>query len=116
MGGGVRSGRDRRGLASRLATRVHARCRKEGTRHMGGNPVIPASRPDPPICRVGEDYYIAVPSFEYFPAVPIFHSRDLVTWTQIGNVLDRESQLDLRKAIDSGGIFAPTLRHHDGRF
>ena len=48
--------------------------------------------------------------------MPVFHSRDLVTWTQIGNVLDRESQLDLRKAIDSGGIFAPTLRHHDGRF
>jgi xylan 1,4-beta-xylosidase len=83
---------------------------------MGSNPIIPGFHPDPTICRVGEDYYIAVSSFEYFPAVPIFHSRDLVTWTQIGNVLDRESQLDLRKAIDSGGIFAPTLRHHDGRF
>jgi xylan 1,4-beta-xylosidase len=83
---------------------------------MGGNPIIPGFYPDPTICRVGEDYYIAVSSFEYFPAVPIFHSRDLVRWTQIGNVLDRVSQLDLRTAIDSGGIFAPTLRHHDGRF
>ena len=83
---------------------------------MGSNPIIPGFHPDPTICRVGEDYYIAVSSFEYFPTVPIFHSRDLVTWTQIGNILDRESQLDLRKAIDSGGIFAPTLRHHDGRF
>ena len=83
---------------------------------MGGNPILPGFHPDPTICRVGDDYYIAVSSFEYFPAVPIFHSRDLVRWTQIGNVLDRVSQLDLRKAIDSGGIFAPTLRHHDGRF
>jgi xylan 1,4-beta-xylosidase len=83
---------------------------------MASNPIIAGFHPDPTICRVGEDYYIAVSSFEYFPAVPIFHSRDLVRWTQIGNILDRESQLDLRKAIDSGGIFAPTLRHHDGRF
>jgi xylan 1,4-beta-xylosidase len=83
---------------------------------MGSNPIIPGFHPDPTICRVGEDYYLAVSSFEYFPAVPIFRSRDLVTWTQIGNILDRMSQLDLREAIDSGGIFAPTLRHHDGRF
>jgi xylan 1,4-beta-xylosidase len=83
---------------------------------MGSNPIIPGFYPDPSICRVGEDHYIAVSSFEYFPAVPVFHSRDLVRWTQIGNALDRESQLDLRTAIDSGGIFAPTLRHHDGRF
>jgi xylan 1,4-beta-xylosidase len=76
---------------------------------MGGNPIIPGFHPDPTICRVGEDYYIAVSSFEYFPAVPIFRSRDLVRWTQIGNVLDRVSQLDLRTAIDSGGIFAPTI-------
>src|ERR1700722_12565046 len=83
---------------------------------MGGNPIIPGFHPDPTICRVGEDYYIAVSSFEWFPAVPIFHSRDLIRWTQIGNVLDRVSQLDLRGALDSGGIFAPTLRHHNGRF
>ena len=83
---------------------------------MGSNPIIPGFYPDPTICRVGQDYYIAVSSFEYFPAVPIFHSQDLLMWTQIGNVLDRGSQLDLRTAIDSGGIFAPTLRHHDGRF
>ena len=83
---------------------------------VGSNPIIPGFYPDPSICRVGEDYYIAVSSFEYFPAVPVFHSRDLVRWTQIGNVLDRESQLDLREAVDSGGVFAPTLRHHGGRF
>ena len=53
------------------------------------NPVIPGFHPDPSVCRVGEDYYLACSSFEYFPGVPIFHSRDLVHWTQIGNVLDR---------------------------
>ena len=83
---------------------------------MAITPIIAGFYPDPTICRVGEDYYLATSSFEYFPGVPIFHSRDLVTWTQLGNVLDRESQVDLRKAVGSGGIFAPTLRHHGGRF
>ncbi|MFC5911379.1 family 43 glycosylhydrolase, partial [Streptacidiphilus monticola] len=80
------------------------------------NPVIPGFHPDPTICRVGEDYYLACSSFEYFPGVPIFHSRDLVHWTQIGNALDRPDQLRLQGASSSGGIYAPTLRHHDGRF
>ncbi|WP_370132913.1 glycoside hydrolase family 43 protein [Streptacidiphilus sp. EB103A] len=81
------------------------------------NPVIPGFHPDPSVCRVGADYYLACSSFEYFPGVPVFHSRDLVHWTQIGNVLDRPSQL--RLPVDtpsSGGIYAPTLRHHEGRF
>lgn len=51
---------------------------------MGGNPIIPGFHPDPTICRVGGDYYLAVSSFEWFPAVPIFHSRDLIRWRQIG--------------------------------
>ena len=81
------------------------------------NPVIPGFHPDPSICRVGADYYLACSSFEYFPGVPIFHSRDLVHWTQLGNVLDRPSQLRLpRDTASSGGVYAPTLRHHDGRF
>ncbi|WP_208780848.1 glycoside hydrolase family 43 protein [Streptomyces griseorubiginosus] len=81
------------------------------------NPVIPGFHPDPSICRVGEDYYLACSSFEYFPGVPVFHSRDLVHWTQIGNALDRPSQLRLPlDSPSSGGIYAPTLRHHDGRF
>ncbi|HEX4704639.1 MAG TPA: family 43 glycosylhydrolase, partial [Pseudonocardiaceae bacterium] len=83
------------------------------------NPVIPGFHPDPTVCRVGTDYYLACSSFEYFPGVPIFHSRDLVSWTQIGNVLDRPSQLRLAHpttAPSSGGIYAPTLRHHDSRF
>ncbi|MGY4858225.1 family 43 glycosylhydrolase [Cryobacterium sp. AP23] len=77
-------------------------------------PSLPGFHPDPSICRVGEDYYLVTSTFEYFPGVPIFHSDDLVTWRQLGNVLDRTSQLPL--GAGAGGIFAPTLRHHDGRF
>ncbi len=80
------------------------------------NPVIPGFHPDPSVCRVGEDYYLVTSSFEYFPGVPIFHSRDLVHWRQLGHCLTRPSQLPLAKAGASGGIFAPTLRHHAGRF
>jgi beta-xylosidase len=81
------------------------------------NPVIPGFHPDPSVCRVGDDYYLVCSSFEYFPGVPIFHSRDLVNWRQIDNVLDRPSQLPLpADAMASDGIYAPTIRHHDGRF
>ncbi|WP_447648120.1 family 43 glycosylhydrolase [Microbacterium forte] len=85
---------------------------------MTQNPIIPGYYPDPSICRVGADYYLANSSFEYSPGVPIFHSRDLISWTQIGNVLDRPEHLHVRPGITgaSGGIYAPTLRHHEGRF
>nr|MDT0661936.1 glycoside hydrolase family 43 protein [Micromonospora sp. DSM 115978] len=81
------------------------------------NPVVAGLHPDPSVCRVGDDYFLACSSFEYFPGVPILHSRDLVHWAQIGNALDRPTQLSLPPATpSSGGIYAPTLRHHDGRF
>jgi len=90
------------------------------------NPVIPGFHPDPSICRVGEDYYLVTSSFAYFPGIPIFHSRDLVNWHQLGHVLTRESQLPLSGAnrdfgflgrcLNSLGIWAPTIRWHDGRF
>lgn len=80
------------------------------------NPIIPGFHPDPSICRVGEDYYLVTSSFEYFPGVPLFHSRDLMNWRQIGHCLTRKSQLDLTKARASGGIFAPTIRYYEGRF
>ncbi|MYV44582.1 glycoside hydrolase family 43 protein [Streptomyces sp. SID2888] len=81
------------------------------------NPVIGGFHPDPSVCRVGDDYYLVCSSFEYFPGVPLFHSRDLVHWRQIGNVLDRTEQLDLPDDLPaSDGVYAPTLRHHDGRF
>ncbi|MFF7471874.1 family 43 glycosylhydrolase [Streptomyces sp. NPDC008092] len=82
-----------------------------------GNPVIPGFHPDPSVCRVGDDYYLVCSSFEYFPGVPLFHSRDLVHWRQLGNVLDRPGQLALPDDTPaSGGVYAPTIRHHDGLF
>jgi beta-xylosidase len=82
------------------------------------NPVISGFHPDPSVCRVGDDYYLVCSSFEYFPGLPIFHSKDLVHWEQIGNVLDRPGQLPLPLpgAKASGGLYAPTIRHHDGRY
>lgn len=80
------------------------------------NPVISGFHPDPSVCRVGNDYYLVTSSFEYFPGVPIFHSRDLVNWRQIGHCLTRESQLPLKQCKSSSGIFAPTIRYHNGRF
>ena len=80
------------------------------------NPVIPGFYPDPSVCRVGEDYYLVTSTFEFFPGVPVFHSRDLVHWEQIGHALTRASQLPLREAPPSGGIYAPTIRYHDGVF
>ena len=80
------------------------------------NPILPGFHPDPSICRVGEDYFIVNSSFEYFPGVPIFHSKDLTHWEQIGNVLDRPSQLNLDGVKPSGGIYAATIRYHDGTF
>lgn len=80
------------------------------------NPILPGFYPDPSITRAGDDFYLVNSSFEYFPGVPIFHSRDLIHWEQIGHVLDRPSQLDLRDRLSSDGIYAPTIRHHNGVF
>ena len=80
------------------------------------NPIIPGYHPDPSICRVGDDYYIVNSSFQYFPGVPIYHSKDLVNWELIGNVLDRESQIPLERANSYGGIFATTIRYHEGLY
>lgn len=80
------------------------------------NPVIPGFHPDPSVCRVGDDFYLVNSTFCYFPGVPIFHSRDLVNWQQIGNCLDRPSQLPLGGDVTTYGIYAPTIRYHDGLF
>ena len=80
------------------------------------NPVLTGFHPDPSLCRVGEDFYLAVSSFEFFPGVPLFQSRDLVNWRPIGHALTRPSQLDLTDCPPSSGIWAPTLRFHDGLF
>jgi xylan 1,4-beta-xylosidase len=80
------------------------------------NPIVPGFYPDPSVCRVGNDYFLVTSTFEYFPGVPVFHSRDLVNWRQVGHCLSRPSQLPLKGARSSQGIYAPTIRHHDGRF
>ena len=80
------------------------------------NPVIPGYHPDPSVCRVGDDYYLVNSSFQYFPGVPLFHSKDLVHWEQIGNVLNRNSQVNLKGATSWQGIYAPTIRYHNGTY
>jgi xylan 1,4-beta-xylosidase len=80
------------------------------------NPILPGSHPDPSVCRAGSDYYVVTSTFEYFPGLPIYHSQDLVHWRPLGHVLDRPSQLPLQGVRASGGLYAPTIRHHDGVF
>lgn len=80
------------------------------------NPILSGFYPDPGICRVGDDYYIVNSSFAYFPGLPIFHSKDLVNWKQIGHAMDRNEQLDLKNAGVSRGLFAPTIRYNKGTY
>jgi alpha-N-arabinofuranosidase len=80
------------------------------------NPILPGFHPDPSVVRVGEWFYLVNSSFEFFPGVPIHRSRDLVHWEPLGYVLSRDSQLPLATAAPSGGIFAPTIRYHDGTY
>ncbi len=80
------------------------------------NPIISGYNPDPSIIRVGEDYYLCTSSFEFFPGVPIYHSKNLADWEQIGYCLTRESQLVLHNCKPSAGIYAPTIRYQDGTF
>lgn len=80
------------------------------------NPVQKGFYPDPSVCFADGRYYMVCSSFQYFPGVPLFESEDLVNWTQIGHVLTRKSQVMLEKINSSGGVFAPTIRYHEGRF
>jgi alpha-N-arabinofuranosidase len=82
------------------------------------NPIIPGFYPDPSIIRVASDYYCVTSTFEFFPGVPVLHSRDLVNWRTIGHCLTRPSQLDLTGCQSSRGIWAATIRHNPntGRF
>jgi len=80
------------------------------------NPILRGFNPDPSIIRVGSDYYIATSTFEWFPGVQIFHSRDLAHWTLAARPLDRASQLDMRGVPDSCGVWAPCLSHDGALF
>jgi beta-xylosidase len=80
------------------------------------NPLLPGFNPDPSVCRVGEDYYLATSTFEYLPGIALYHSRDFATWRQIGNVATRPGQLAVAAVATGGGAWAPTIRHRDGVF
>lgn len=80
------------------------------------NPILSGYYPDPSIARVGEDYYLINSSFTHFPGLPIFHSKDLVNWTQIANAIDRPGQMKFDGLTVSRGVFAPDISYHDGVF
>ncbi|MEO6002964.1 MAG: glycoside hydrolase family 43 protein [Opitutus sp.] len=80
------------------------------------NPILAGFYPDPSICRVGDDYYLINSTFSYFPGIPIFHSRDLVNWKQIGHAIDRPTQFKYDGMGITRGIFAPALSHHGDTF
>ncbi|CAM5277697.1 glycoside hydrolase family 43 protein [Streptomyces atroolivaceus] len=80
------------------------------------NPLVPGFNPDPSVVRVGEDYYLVTSSFEYLPGLPVYHSTDFESWEQIGNVATRAEQLEIYDVPTPFGVFAPTIRHHDGLF
>ncbi len=80
------------------------------------NPVLAGCHPDPSVCRVDDTYYLVTSSFGYFPGIPVHRSRDLVEWELIGHVLDRPEQVDLHGLDLSDGVWASTIRHHDGVF
>src|SRR5690606_29463494 len=80
------------------------------------NPILPGFNPDPSILRVGDDYYIATSTFEWYPGVQISHSKDLLNWRIVARPLNRYSQLDLRGRPNSGGVWAPCLSWSDGLF
>ncbi|MCS7338201.1 MAG: glycoside hydrolase family 43 protein [Verrucomicrobiae bacterium] len=80
------------------------------------NPILAGFYPDPSICRVGQDYYMVNSTFAYFPGIPIFHSRDLVNWDQLGHVIHRPEQLSYEGLGVSRAIFAPAISYHEGVF
>ncbi|WP_202390734.1 glycoside hydrolase family 43 protein [Flavobacterium sp. Sd200] len=78
--------------------------------------MLPGFNPDPSVCRVGDDYYLVTSSFVWFPGIPVYHSKDLVNWELIGHGITRSSQADFTGLKDKDGIWAVTIRHHDGLF
>lgn len=90
----------------------------QNTTPVGGynNPIIPGFHPDPSVCRVGDDYYLVNSSFEFFPGVPVYHSKDLINWKLIGHCLTRNSQVNLANTAIWSGIWAPTIRYNKGIF
>src|SRR5262249_8858765 len=112
---GASRGRRARARRQRHARTSHPR-KTSGVMPEHRNPILPGFHADPSIVRAGGDYYLVTSRLEYFPGLPVYRSRDLVSWKQVGNALTRTSQLRLAGQKSSKGIFAPTIRYHDGTF
>ncbi len=84
--------------------------------HLIRNPIIPGFYPDPSICRVGDTFYMVCSSFELYPGIPVFRSRDLANWEQIGNAMERPEQFLVTANVLAGGVMAPTIRYFNGVF
>lgn len=111
-----RAGAEKKSAADSIGEPVDTLGLKNAGQWGYDNPVIPGFHPDPSVCRVGDDFYLVNSTFQFFPGVPVFHSKDLIHWELIGHCLTRRSQVELGEAEAGGGIYAPTLRYHDGTF
>lgn len=80
------------------------------------NPILPGFNPDPSICRVGNDYYMVTSSFCWYPGIPVYHSKDLVNWKLVGHGITRPEQLNFNGLKDKDGVWAATIRYHNGLF
>src|SRR5687767_12514609 len=80
------------------------------------NPILKGFYPDPSVLRVGDNYYLINSTFSYFPGIPIFHSKDLKNWKQIGNVISRPSQMNFMGHRMTRGLFAPAIDYHQGTY
>ncbi|HOV41254.1 MAG TPA: glycoside hydrolase family 43 protein [Oscillospiraceae bacterium] len=80
------------------------------------NPVIRGFNPDPSICRVGDDFYLVTSTFEFFPGIPVYHSKNLANWEMVSHCLDENENLPLEGSTPSGGLYAPTIRYNNGTF
>ena len=80
------------------------------------NPILSGFYPDPSVTKVGADYYLVNSTFSYFPGIPVFHSKDLKNWKQIGNVIDRPTQMNFLGDRVTRGLFAPSINFHNGLY
>ncbi|MCD0487119.1 glycoside hydrolase family 43 protein [Pedobacter sp. MC2016-14] len=80
------------------------------------NPVLSGFYPDPSVTKVGPDYYLVNSTFSYFPGIPVFHSKDLKNWKQIGNVIDRPTQMNFLGDAVTRGLFAPSINYRNGTY
>lgn len=89
---------------------------KDMTQHIIQNPIIPGFYPDPSICRAEDDFYLVCSSFELYPGIPVFHSKDLAHWEQIACAMTMDNGFHVKADMGNGGIMAPTIRYRDGQF